>query len=199
MTEEDFQLLLSQHTTPAIDIQLGEAYIGPTPGSLLCDRSRPPSPHNMCDFPFFQPIGGDDSNKPDRQTTAVPVRVSTTHMLPAVPTTREDMLIAVTSMSEEMDSVWENITPQQVDLYDVLVAGLGSYGQSLTIHRTSTGCFADTGANCSMTAQKDALINIEPLNPPVVIGLAVSPADDPTPTAVSHMLETIPSHVTMVQ
>lgn len=174
MSESELQTLLQQQTWPSHDESLqweqSKWKCGPSPGSLLCDQARPPSPSNVCDFPYFQPVT--EQNNSEEDNNAIPVKPTPTRILPAVPTTRTALDLAVHSMSLEMDAVWEDIPPQQVNVYDE-IAGMGTYGRHPVIHRATGGSLANTGANCSMTAHFETLENVVQLTKPIVIGLAV--------------------------
>jgi hypothetical protein len=139
------------------------------PGSLLSDEARPPSPTNISDFPYYEPWVGEDQN------IHIPVRASTVKILPRVLASIEDVSDAIESMNLEKDSTSEirHNAIHQVTTYNV-VAGLGTYGRAMVLTKVEKGGMADTGANCSMTANWNALKNVKKLDQPILVGVAVT-------------------------
>jgi hypothetical protein len=54
-----------------------------------------------------------------------------------------------------------------------VVAGLGTYGRAMVLTKVEKGGMADTGANCSMTADWNALRKVKKLDKPILVGVAV--------------------------
>jgi hypothetical protein len=138
------------------------------PGSLLSEEARPPPPTNITDFPYFEPWVGKDQN------IHIPVRASTVKVLPRVLASVEDVSDVMESMNLEKDPLPEfrANAVQQVATYNV-IAGLGTYGRALVLSKVEKGGMADTGANCSMTANWNALRNVQKLDNPIIVGVAV--------------------------
>lgn len=137
------------------------------PGSLLSDEARPPSPSNICDFPYFEPCWLED------QSLAVPVMAKTTTMLPRVVSDRDTMDWTTACLQSDDERVLEELQEPQVIVYNVIV-GIGMSGRAMVLNKMEKGGLADTGANCSMTANWSALSNIQQLIQPILVGLAVS-------------------------
>jgi hypothetical protein len=70
----------SRHTKPTLDQDYPSTPTKPPPGSLLSEMTRPPSPTNICDFPFFELEGTVDCEKfilaPSTETTLPRFRVN---------------------------------------------------------------------------------------------------------------------------
>jgi hypothetical protein len=137
------------------------------PGSLLSDEARPPSPSNICDFPYFEPCWLED------QSLAVPVMAKTTTMLPRVVSDRDTMDWTTACLQSDDERELEELQEPQVIVYNV-IAGIGMSGRAMVLNKMEKGGLADTGANCSMTANWSALSNIQQLIQPILVGLAVS-------------------------
>jgi hypothetical protein len=171
MSEEDFRKIVD--TTNAQLPAMDEYPTTPIrkaipPGSLLSDEARPPSPTSITDFPYFEPWVGEDKN------IHVPVRASTVSLLPRVLARVEDVSDAMESMNLEKESFDGRVQPvHQVTTYNV-VAGLGTYGRTMVLNRVDKGGMADTGANCSMTANWKALRNVKQLEKSIFVGVAVT-------------------------
>jgi hypothetical protein len=60
-----------------------------------------------------------------------------------------------------------------VTTYNVIVV-LATYGRALVINRVDKGGMADTGANCSMTVNWNALQNVKKLDTAIIVGVAVT-------------------------
>jgi hypothetical protein len=103
------------------------------------------------------------------------VRASTVKILPRVLASIEDVSDAIESMNLEKDSTLEirHNAIHQVTTYNV-VAGLGTYGRAMVLTKVEKGGMADTGANCSMTANWNALKNVKKLDQPILVGVAVT-------------------------
>jgi hypothetical protein len=57
-----------------------------------------------------------------------------------------------------------------------VIADIGTYGRTFKLNsaKANRGDLADSGANCSMTANRSLLENVKQLTHPFIIGLAVS-------------------------
>jgi hypothetical protein len=78
------------------------------------------------------------------------------------------------SMNLEKDSFDGRVqSVHQVTTYNV-VAGLGTYGRAMVLNKMEKGGMADTGANCSMTANWKALRNVQQLEKSIFVGVAVT-------------------------
>jgi hypothetical protein len=134
----------------------------------MSDEACPPSPTNITDFPYYEPWVGEDKN------IHVPVRASTTSILPRVLASEEDVSDVMESMNLEKDPFDVEFQPvHQVRVYNV-VAGLGTYGRAMVLNKLEKGGMADTGANCSMTANWKALQNVKQLEKSIFVGVAVT-------------------------
>jgi hypothetical protein len=176
LSERDFHAILDKTCAnfPTMDWPMDESPMTPSrkelpPGSLLSDEVRPPSPMNISDFPYYEPWVGEDQN------IHVPVRASTGTILPRVLASIEDVSDAIESMNLEKDPTPEIRTNaiHQVDTYNV-AAGLGTYGRAMVLTKVEKGGMADTGANCSMTANWNALKNVKKLEKAILVGVAVT-------------------------
>ena len=142
----------------------------PPPGSLLSDIARPPSPTNICDFPYF------DLEPPD-----VDYKLSTrpTTILPKFSVNKLDLdkLRRHVDLTQDNVDDWDDdeVRVNEVATYSV-IADIGTYGRTFTLNaaKVDRGDLADSGANCSMTANLSLLENVQKLKQPIIIGLAVS-------------------------
>ena len=83
-------------------------------------------------------------------------------------------------LADETEWTWgeeeeEWSPPESVETYNV-IADIGTYGKTFKINKVASmrGELADSGANCSMTANLAALKNLTKLPEPIIIGLAIS-------------------------
>jgi hypothetical protein len=106
-------------------------------------------------------------------------------MLPRVMASVEDVSDAIESMNMEKDPPMEfrMNAIHQVATYNV-IAGLGAYGRALVLNKLDKGGMADTGANCSMTANWNALQNVQKLEKAIIVGVAVTDDGSLKQTAV---------------
>jgi hypothetical protein len=94
----------------------------PPPGSLLSKVTRPPSPMDICDFPYF-----------DLEPTDSPfkLQLSTSQRLPSVQVNRANLEYYTSCINQTQDSIdeWEDDEVQisHVTLYSVIV-DIATYG-----------------------------------------------------------------------
>ena len=55
-----------------------------------------------------------------------------------------------------------------------MVVGIGTYGNSFVLNKIAKGGMADTGSNCSMTANWMALKNVKKMEEPFTVGIVVT-------------------------
>ena len=150
------------------------------PGSLLYEIDRPASPTGVNEFPFFPTTDLNDKEWTIGSSSLPKFKTNKTVLNTLVDEARETQEW-FTEMSEE------NFIPRQVQQYTV-IADIGTYGRTFKICSSKIGSdargdLADSGANCSMTANLKALANLRKLAEPITIGLAVS--QDGTITSTS--------------
>lgn len=141
------------------------------PGSLLYEIERPSSPTGINDFPFFPTTDLSDIEWKVGNSTLPKFKSNKTVLNTMV----EDCRDTQEWYTEIAD---ENSIPRQVQQYTV-IADMGTYGRTFKICKSKVGTnargdLADSGANCSMTANLKALVNLRKLEEPIIIGLAIS-------------------------
>jgi hypothetical protein len=166
---------MSNGDSDSEDNELAQAFINetpttpnppkPPPGSLLSDIARPPSPTNICDFPYFnlEPPDVDYKLCPRSTTTLPKFSVNKLNL---------DELQRSVDLTQDTMNDWDDdeVRVSEVMTYSV-IADIGTYGRTFQLNSTQTnrGDLADSGANCSMTANLSLLDNVKQLQQPIII------------------------------
>jgi len=137
------------------------------PGSLFDNAAPPPSPTNVCDYPYFE-----YEDNAYKYSDGLRLEVSTRNKLPRIKRTISDLSIQnMTSTEEEEQEFITSVVTES------LVADIGSQGYKISCNRmdreSDRGKMADTGANCSMTNNLSLLRNVTDLLNPIQVGVAV--------------------------
>jgi hypothetical protein len=142
----------------------------PPPGSLLSELARPPSPTDICDFPYF------DIENDDRDFKLKP---TTTKLLPRFQVNRTELETYTNYVHQTQENLddWDDseCRVSKVTTYSI-VADIGTFGKTFKVCKAvkSRGDLADSGANCCMTANLAALSEVTKLVHPIIVGLAVT-------------------------
>ena len=137
------------------------------PGSLFDDAAPPPSPTNVCDYPYY-----DQDRDAYKYSEGLWLDVSSKHKLPRIKRTVSDL--RPHNSEEEAEEESALITSV---VTESLVADIGVFAPSVICNRLATGNgvgkMADSGANCSMTNNLTLLKNVRQLLKPIQVGVAV--------------------------
>jgi hypothetical protein len=162
-------------------------------GSLLSEITRPMSPTNICDFPYFE-LEGQHNNEVTQEIWNLPLLPSTTSRLPRLAVNRAEISNIKEQVEDTMDfesyeSEKEDDRVSQVSKYNI-IADVGTYSKTFIVSkaaRINGNKLMDSGANCSMTADKSLLQNIQKLDQPIVIGLAITEEGETSATECTHV------------
>jgi hypothetical protein len=152
-----------------------------SPGSILDLRMRPPSPTNLCDFPYYD-IQDDECKQ---QHLSLPLSVKTTTILPRFkndPDFSHDYL-STPSINNDTEPRIEHCERYHV------IADLGLSHRAFIASKSSArpSHLADTGANCCMTPDMALLQSVETLLEPITVGVAIVGTHDPTYSQCTHI------------
>ncbi|KAL7488123.1 hypothetical protein ACHAW6_013728 [Cyclotella cf. meneghiniana] len=157
------------------------------PDGCLFDNIRPDSPTAVTDFPKCN-----TSPKTVQLAETLQLMLSTVRPLPMIKRTTVPLQRMVNEVLQTVEpvKVEDNHPPTQV-MAPTMVADVGRYGRTYFQQATlkwDRGKMADSGANCCMTNNWNLLQNIEQLEQPVQVGMALEQAD-------SHIDMTMCQHV----
>jgi hypothetical protein len=160
------------------------------PGSLLSELTRPASPTNICDFPYFDL--DETKQSVQQEVLNLPILPTTTSRLPKLTVNRTiiDSLQAELATYQRDSDQWdESEKAEQVSTYNI-IADVGTYGKTFVVSKTvqvDGAKLMDSGANCSMTADISKLTNLRKLDQPIVIGVAVNDNGDSSANECTHI------------
>jgi hypothetical protein len=167
-SEEENQLSDGDSTnSTSIQEEINTCTIEVPPGSLLDDEAPPPSPTNICDYPYF-----DHDDNTYKYSDGLCLDVSTRNRIPRIKRTVSDLNIQIkdSEEEEELEFITSIVT-------ESLVADIGTRGHTISCNRLDKGRdrgkMADTGANCSMTNNLSLLRNVKNLLNLIQVGVAV--------------------------
>jgi hypothetical protein len=162
-------------------------------GSLLSEITRPMSPTNIFDFPYFE-LDGQNNNEVTQEILNLPILPSTTSRLPRLAVNRAEISQIKEQVEETMEfhgyeDKREDGRVSQVSKYNV-IADVGTYGKTFIVSKAAKingNKLLDSGANCSMTADITLLQNLQKLDQPIVIGLAITEDGETSATECTHV------------
>jgi hypothetical protein len=102
----------------------------PPPGSLLNDIGRPPSPTNICDFPYFNLKPSDSNYKLNPRSTWTLPKFSVTHA-------NLHQIQQEIQLTEENIDEWDDdeLRVSEIMSYSV-IADVGKYGRTFKINKS---------------------------------------------------------------
>jgi len=157
------------------------------PRGCLLDQAQPRSPTAVTDFPKCI-----DDPTCVSLTEHLRLRVSTTTVLPQIPTLPDQLANTVNAIQQIQDGWLDHTSspPTQV-MAPTLVADIGTFGHTYSQKRildVNEGKMTDSGANCCMSNNWKLLENIELLPHPIQVGIALEKADSTAEmTACTHV------------
>jgi hypothetical protein len=144
---------------------------------------HPPSPTNLCDFPYYE---SKDNDFVQHHTT-LPLSIKTTTRLPRM---KVDP-IKLHRATNIIDNLADNDTDEWIEACEsyYTIADIGLSGSVFIAAKSSTNPtnLANTGANCCMTPNLMSLHSIELLCKPITVGVAVKGDKDPTYSQCTHV------------
>ena len=154
-----------------------------SPGGMMDLRMRPPSPTNLCDFPYYE-LHGDEFL---HQHISLPLSFNTTTWLPRIKVNRADLL-ETTHQTHHMNENEENSQIGACESY-YSIADIGLTNHAFIASKSSVNPthLADTGANCCMTPNLSSLRDVETLLEPITVGVAVMNDKNPTYAQCTHI------------
>ena len=123
-----------------------------SPGGITDLRTRPPSPTNLCDFPYYEC----QNDEIFQQHTSLPLSMRTTTSLPRMKvnqTTLRDMI----NQTQDFDDIDKEEWIESCESY-YAIADIGLAKHSFIAMKSSIdpSHLADTGVNCCMTPNLSA-------------------------------------------
>lgn len=156
------------------DISFDTCMTPPPQGSVMDYMDRPISPTSVESFPYFEI----QESQVSQGHLDLKLAAKTNRRIPAIVSNKTQLQQTVTSLDygEPLVKDFEIDQCNMVEDYTV-VADVGTYCKTFMIHKTRDNhavTLADTGANCSMTANFNILENVRKLETPIIVGTAVT-------------------------
>jgi hypothetical protein len=154
-----------------------------SPSGMMDLQMRPPSPTNLCDFPYYD-FQGDEFL---HQHMSLPLSFNTTTRLPRIKVNRAD-LQETTLRTPHMSDTEDNSQIEACESY-YSIADIGSTNHAFIASKLNMdpSHLADTGANCCMTPNLSSLRDVETLLEPITVGVAVMNDKNPTYAQCTHI------------
>eukprot|EP00956_Cyclotella_meneghiniana_P029391 scaffold70958_cov23-Cyclotella_meneghiniana.AAC.1 len=148
----------------------------PPKGSVLDHIDRPISPTSVESFPYFEV----KHSEVTQASVELAIHATSNRRIPTLITNKAEIQATVDSL-EYQDTTANNYDIEDCSIVEeyTVIADLGTYYKTFVINTaspspTSNSTLADTGANCSMTANIDILKNVRKLDTPIIVGTAVT-------------------------
>ena len=108
----------------------------------------------------------------------LPIHATSSRRIPTLITNKAQIQATVDGL-EYQDTTANNYDIEDCNIVEdyTIIADMGTYYKTFVINntsRTSNSTLADTGANCSMTANINILKNVRKLDTPIIVGTAVT-------------------------
>eukprot|EP00956_Cyclotella_meneghiniana_P004202 scaffold5163_cov49-Cyclotella_meneghiniana.AAC.3 len=150
----------------------------PPKGSVLDHIDRPISPTSIESFPYFEVKHSEIT----QASVELEIHATNNRRFPTLITNKAEIQATVNSL-EYQDTSANNYDIEDCSIVEeyTVIADLGTYYKTFVINTaspTSNSTLADTGANCSMTANINILKNVRKLDTPIIVGTAVTNSGD---------------------
>ena len=172
--------LMAEYQNILHDAQISKTV---SPGGMMDLRMHPPSPTNLCDFPYYEFQGVEFLH----QHISLPLSLNTTTRLPCIKVNQADLqetTIRTQHLNETEDYARIEARESYHSISDI---GLTNHAFIAAKSTVEPSHLADTGANCCMTPNLSTLRDVETLLEPITVGVAVMNDENPTYAQCTHI------------